>query len=104
MHGTGDVKLGAALVAELLGQEGFGDDTDDFTSGGKGGIGDDAHEADISTAIDDADALGDEVPGKTGGGGWKVWIEPAAGSAVDGDAAHDGFLRQGTGGCKGAVF
>jgi len=70
VHGVGDVELGDALVGDFEIDEDLGDDTDDAASVGKAGFGDSAHEADGSSAVDEANvALGESAAEVLGGFG-----------------------------------
>ena len=53
VHGVYDVKLGDAAMGDLEIDENFGNDAGDVTSGSEGRVGDDLHEADVGSAIDE---------------------------------------------------
>ncbi|MNN07652.1 hypothetical protein D3C81_1204820 [compost metagenome] len=80
MHAIDDFQAGQAAVADFGIFQGLGDDTDHFTTGGHGRIGNDTHQADGTTAIDQGQAaLGDGLA--EGDGGFPVsWVDAGAGA------------------------
>jgi hypothetical protein len=93
VHGTRDVQFRAALMAEFFGEQGLGDNTDDFSTSLQRGIRDHTHDADIAPAINDTDPLPCQISGKVSGGGLEDRIESATGPAVNGNA-HGLSLRR----------
>ncbi len=63
VHGVGDMKLGDAVVGDLEIDEDLRDDTYDAASGGRHDFGYSRHEANGSSAVDEADAsFGEGAP------------------------------------------
>ena len=56
-----------------------------LAAGGDDGVGDDAHEADLAAAVDEADAGAGEAAAEVGGGGAVGGAVAVAGAAEDGD-------------------
>ena len=54
MHGAYDVQLGEALVADLAVHDDVGNNANDLSTGGEGGVGDDSHEADGGSSVEQA--------------------------------------------------
>ncbi len=80
-------------MTQFAGDHAARDDADHLAAGGESGVGQDAHEADVTAAIDDGEAaLGEDGAAAPGGGG--IFGQGAgAGTAVDADALQNLFLR-----------
>ena len=68
VHRLHDLQPRQAGVGQLVVHQVLGDDADHLAAGGQRGVGDDAHQADVPAAVDDADAGVGQVGGEGGGG------------------------------------
>ena len=87
--------MGDLLVGEVA-----GDDADDGAFVLEDGVGDLAHQADVTAAVDEVDvALGEQFSQRSGGFG-VLGFGPVGGTAIDGDGFHVGESGSGGGGLQ----
>ena len=87
VHGFGEDEVDCALVRDLAALEEGGNDAEDLAACCQGGVGGDAHEADIAAAVDEADACLAEALAEGLGGGAESGVVAEAGATEDGDGS-----------------
>lgn len=87
VHGVGDVQLGDALVGDFQIDQNFRNDADDFAAGGQGCFCCGAHEADLGSAVDEADVVLGESASESFGCGTIAWVRSISGGTEDSDVA-----------------
>jgi hypothetical protein len=88
VHGRDDAQVRQARVTDLAGLQAFGDHADDGAAGRQRRVGDDAHQADVPAAIDEANTAASHFAAERGG---RVTILRAgawAGAAEDAERCH----------------
>ena len=78
-------------MAQRGGLEARGNDAEGFATGGQGGIGDHAHQADLATAVDQGEAALGEGPSEVRG----RFGEDRRGAGLGTTEDTDGFQRHG---------
>ena len=95
VHRLHDLEPRQAGVRQLVVDQVLRDHPDHLAAGGQRGVGDDAHQPDVTAAVDDADAGAGQAGGE-GRGGRAVGRRPGLGPGEDGDA-HAPTLRRPSG-------
>ena len=90
MHGSDITKVGEAGVCEFLAAKRMGDDSDDVAAGRERGIGENAHEPDITAAGNDSDVVLSEVLGERSSRGGVAGTSSGARAAEDADSLGHG--------------
>ena len=96
VHRADDLQLGQAAVRDLPVGQLLRDHAGDLAAGLEHGVGDDAHQADVAAAVDQADAFAGQAVAQGDGAFGVGRLAAGVGAAIDADRAHgSGSLGRG---------
>jgi hypothetical protein len=87
VHGFDELEAREAAVSDLAVGEDVGQNADDGCSGGKGGVGDCAHETDFGSAVDESESCGSDSLAEGYCFSPESGDVAVGGSTINGDAA-----------------